>query len=194
MKWVYVESFPCWDLQTNHFSIQLDESTLLGNEELLLAYFRFVNDEEIHEELRFARNLTTDTKGDSTFNVLKDYAKIYFLSNIIAAAMFGWKKVLEVFAIHWVIPRQHLVAKNLSAKLHKSLPFIINTINRICSKALNSRLFLQLCQESNEDVKRFLLHIELRWLSKMLCLKLFQKGNKSCQSFWRLKIPFWEKI
>lgn len=57
----YVESFLCNYLQTNHFSIQLDESTLPGNEALLLAYVRFVMDQEIHEELLFARTLTTDT-------------------------------------------------------------------------------------------------------------------------------------
>ncbi|GBP23215.1 hypothetical protein EVAR_82380_1 [Eumeta japonica] len=57
-----VESFLCIYLQTTHFSIQLDESTLPGNEALLLAYVRFVMGEEIHEELLFAKTLKTDTK------------------------------------------------------------------------------------------------------------------------------------
>jgi len=45
-----VESYLCNYLQTTYFSIQLDESTLPGNEALLLAYVRFVMDQEIHEE------------------------------------------------------------------------------------------------------------------------------------------------
>ncbi|GBP52358.1 hypothetical protein EVAR_37745_1 [Eumeta japonica] len=57
-----VESFLCDYLRTTHFSIQLDESTLPGNEALLLAYVRFVMGEEIHEELLFAKTLKTDTK------------------------------------------------------------------------------------------------------------------------------------
>lgn len=68
-----IESYSCNYLQTFYFSIKLDESTLPGNEALVLAYIRFAMDQEIHKELLFARTLTTDTKGESIFNVLKDY-------------------------------------------------------------------------------------------------------------------------
>ncbi|GFY21949.1 zinc finger MYM-type protein 6 [Trichonephila clavipes] len=74
-----VESFLCDYLQTMHFSLQLDESTLPGNESLLLAYVRFIMDQEHHEEMLFARTLTTDTKDESIFNVLKEY----FIENSI---------------------------------------------------------------------------------------------------------------
>ncbi|XP_055943491.1 zinc finger BED domain-containing protein 5-like [Argiope bruennichi] len=92
-----IESFLCNYLQTTHFSIQLDESTLPGNEALLLAYDRFVMDEEIHEELLFAKCLKSDTKGESIFNVLSDFftEKSIPFTNIIsmaadgAPAMFG---------------------------------------------------------------------------------------------------------
>ncbi|KAJ8946493.1 hypothetical protein NQ318_001768 [Aromia moschata] len=86
-----VQSFLCNFLQTTYFSIQLDESTLPGNEALLLAYVRFAMDQEIHEELLFARTLTTDTKGESIFNVFKDYfmEKAIPLSNIISVALDG---------------------------------------------------------------------------------------------------------
>ncbi|CAH1976268.1 unnamed protein product [Acanthoscelides obtectus] len=55
------ESFLCNYLQTTHFSIQL-ESTLPDNAALLLAYVRFIMNQEIYEELLFARTLITDTK------------------------------------------------------------------------------------------------------------------------------------
>ncbi|GFS97037.1 SCAN domain-containing protein 3 [Trichonephila clavipes] len=55
-----IESFWCDYLQTTHFSLQLDESTLPGNESLLLACVRFIMDQEHHEEMLFARILTTD--------------------------------------------------------------------------------------------------------------------------------------
>ncbi|CAH1973658.1 unnamed protein product [Acanthoscelides obtectus] len=76
-----IESFLCNYLQTTHFSIQLDESTLPDNAALLLAY----------EELLFARTLITDTKGESIFHVLKDYffEKAIPLSNIISVATDG---------------------------------------------------------------------------------------------------------
>ncbi|CAH2015633.1 unnamed protein product [Acanthoscelides obtectus] len=60
-----LESFVCSYLQTTHFSIQLDESTLPDNAALLLAYVRFIMNQEIYEELLFARTLITDTKDSS---------------------------------------------------------------------------------------------------------------------------------
>ncbi|GFU99908.1 SCAN domain-containing protein 3 [Trichonephila clavipes] len=181
-----VESVLCDYLQTTHFSLQLDESTLPGNESLLLAYVRFIMDQEYHAE-KFARTLTTDTKGESIFNVLKEYLieNSIPLSNIIsvatdgASAMVGRyrgfighlkQNVPGVLAIHCVIHRQHLVAKNLNGRLHESVQFVINTINRIRSNALNTRLFAQLCEENDEHFHQLLLHKEVLWLSKSLCL------------------------
>ncbi|GBP17547.1 Zinc finger BED domain-containing protein 5 [Eumeta japonica] len=70
-----VESFLCDYLRTTHFSIQLDESTLPGNEALLLSYVRFVMGEEIHKDLLFAKTLKTETKGEPIFNILSDFFK-----------------------------------------------------------------------------------------------------------------------
>ncbi|CAH1997673.1 unnamed protein product [Acanthoscelides obtectus] len=86
-----IESFLCNYLQTTHFYIQLDESTLPDNAALLLAYVRFIMNQEIYEELLFARTLITDTKCESMFHVLKDYfiEKAIPLSNIISVATDG---------------------------------------------------------------------------------------------------------
>ncbi|GFS82311.1 SCAN domain-containing protein 3 [Trichonephila clavipes] len=185
-----VESFLCDYLQTKLFSLQLEESTLPGNESLLLAYVRFIIDQEHQEEMRFARTLTTNTKDESIFNVLKEYfiENSIPLSNIIsvatdgASAMAGRycgfighlkQNVPGVLAIHCVIHRQHLVAKNLNGRLHESLQFVINTINRIRSNALNTSLFAQLYEENDEHFHQLLLHTEVRWLSKSLCLTRF---------------------
>ncbi|GFW56429.1 SCAN domain-containing protein 3 [Trichonephila clavipes] len=75
-----IESFMCDYFQTTHFSLQLDES-------LLLAYVRFIMDQEHHEEMLFARTLTTNTKGESIFNALKEYLieNLIPLSNISVA-------------------------------------------------------------------------------------------------------------
>ncbi|CAH2014537.1 unnamed protein product [Acanthoscelides obtectus] len=169
-----IESFLCYYLQTTHFSIQLDESTLPDNAALLLAYVRFIMNQEIYEELLFARTLITDTKGESIFHVLKDYfiEKAIPLSNIISVATDGApamvgryrgfisylkQNVSGVLAIHCVIHRQHLVAKNLSVRLHESLHLVIDA----------------LCEENDEHFHQLLLHTEVRWLSKGLCLTRF---------------------
>ncbi|GFV78512.1 SCAN domain-containing protein 3 [Trichonephila clavipes] len=85
------ESFLCDCLQTTHFSLQLDKSTLPGNESLLLASVRFIMDQEHQEEMLFAKTLPTNTKGESIFNVLKEYfvENSIPLSNIISVATDG---------------------------------------------------------------------------------------------------------
>ncbi|CAH2003227.1 unnamed protein product [Acanthoscelides obtectus] len=185
-----IESFLCNYLQTTHFYIQLDGSTLPDNAALSLAYVRFIMNQEIYEELLFARTLITGTKGESIFHVLKDYfiEKAIPLSNIISVATDGApamvgryrgfisylkQNVSGVLAIHCVIHRQHLVAKNLSVRLHESLHLVIDALNRIRSNALNRRLFAQLCEENDVHFHQLLLPTEVRWLSKGLCLTRF---------------------
>ena len=51
------------------------------------------------------------------------------------------KGVPGVLTVVCVIHRQHLVAKNLSGRLHKSMSTVITAINKIKANALNSRLF-----------------------------------------------------
>ena len=107
-------------LMTTEFSLQLDESTLPGNESLLLAYVRFIKGESLCQELLFARLLETDTKGESVYRVVEDYfqKKSIPLTNIISCATDGApsmvgrhrgflsylkKAVPEVFTVHRVI-------------------------------------------------------------------------------------------
>ncbi|XP_026317857.1 SCAN domain-containing protein 3-like [Hyposmocoma kahamanoa] len=201
-----IESFLCDHLQKTHFSIQLDESTLPGNEALLLAYVRFIMEEEIHEELLFARTLETDTKGESIFNVLSNFftEKSIPFTNIISVAIDGapamvgryrgfishLKRIIPgLTAIHCVIHRQHLVAKHLSDRLNRSLHFVIKAVNKIRSNALNTRLFAQLCDENDEDFQRLLLHTEVRWLSKGACLARFYSVFDSVLEFLESRDP-----
>ncbi|XP_064118924.1 zinc finger MYM-type protein 6-like [Macrobrachium nipponense] len=78
-------------LQVNDFSLQLDESTLPDNSALLMAFVRFLDVDEICQEMLFALKLTTDTKGESIFKKLE----VYFeennipLKNIVACATDG---------------------------------------------------------------------------------------------------------
>jgi len=95
----------------------------------------------------------------------------------------------EVTAIHCVIHRQHLVAKKLRDRLHQSLQFVINAVNKIRSNALNTRLFAQLCDENDEDFQRLLLHTEVRWLSKGACLTRFYSLFESVLEFLESKDP-----
>ena len=193
-------------LTTTEFSLQLDESTLLGNESLLLAYVRFIKGGSLHQELLFPRLLETDTKGESVYRVVDDYfqKKSIPLTNIISCAtdstpsMVGRqrgflsylkKAVPNVLTVHCVIYWQHLVAKNLSAKLHEFLSTVITAVNKIKANALNSRLFHQLCIENDEDFQCLLLHTDVRWLSKGNSLKRFYTLFLNSPELPQIQIP-----
>ena len=99
------------------------------------------------------------------------------------------KKVPDVLAVHCVIHRQHLVARNLSERLHISLQYVIRSVNKIRSNSLNDRLFSQLCIGNDEDFNRLLLHTEVRWLSKGTCLTRFYNLFGSVIEFLENKDP-----
>ena len=193
-------------LITTEFSLQLDEYTLPRNKSLLLAYVHFIKGGSLYQELLFAHLLETDTKGESVYRAVEDYfqKKSIQLTNIISCATDGAlsmvgrhcgflsylkKAVLKVLTVHCVIHRQHLVAKNLSEKLHESLSTVFTAVNKIKVNALNSRLFHQLCIENDKDFQCLLLHTEVRWLSKGNCLKRFYILFNSILDFFQESKP-----
>ncbi|XP_077301708.1 SCAN domain-containing protein 3-like [Arctopsyche grandis] len=145
----YIEIQLCDELQSNEFSLQLDESTLRDNESLLLAYVRFVKNEEIIEEMLFSKLLNTDTKGSSVFETLEIFftEKMIPFTNAIACATDGAPAMVGrhrgfisrlknvapngQLTIHCIIHRQHLVAKKLNGRLHKSLKKILYIFGKI---------------------------------------------------------------
>lgn len=186
-----VEKTLCDDLKHTEFALQIDESTIRDNEALLMAYVRYINPKgQKVDEFLFAKPLITDTKGSSIFHIVQKYMEEHNIpiTNIIgcatdgAPAMIGrqrgfighLKRVApNVFTIHCVVHRQHLVAKHLSADLHDTLQKVIKVVNRIKARSLNDRIFRQLCHKNDEHFERLLLHTEVRWLSKGNCLRRF---------------------
>jgi hypothetical protein len=63
------------------------------------------------------------------------------------------REVPGILAVH----RQHLVAKNVSDRLHQLLRYVISAVNKICRNSPNDRLFAQLCKDFN----RLILHTEV---------------------------------
>ena len=151
--------------------MQLDESTLRDNEALLMAYVRDIHNGVSKEEMLFSKPLETDTRGETIFMVVKQFCeeKNIPIGNIIACATDGAPSMIgrhrsfiahlkravpNVFSIHCVIHRQHLIAKHLTANLHQSLQIVITATNKIKKNSLNDRIFQQLCEHNDEDYKR----------------------------------------
>lgn len=78
----------------------------------------------------------------------------------------------NVFCIHCMVHRQHLVAKNWDGHLKNVLDNVIKVVNCIKTNQLQDHIFYQLCAD-NEEFKNLILHTEVRWLSKGNCLGCF---------------------
>ncbi|KRZ15985.1 SCAN domain-containing protein 3 [Trichinella zimbabwensis] len=177
------------ELQHCKFSIQLAESAF-GCSNILMAYVRYYSQSLkcILDEFLFASYLKGDAKGERIFRCLEDYLKEHNvpLRNITAVATDGAptmvgryrgfatllkETVPDVRAVHCVLHRHHLVAKNLSGELHAALKVCIKAVNKIKGQPMNSRLFATLCEKNDETFNQLLFHTEVRWLSRGDCLQ-----------------------
>ena len=80
------------------------------------------------------------------------------------------EKFSNVVGTHCIIHRQALIVKTKRNELLHVLDKIIKRINLIKATALKSRLFAELCKESDCLFKNLLLHTRVRWLSKSVIL------------------------
>ena len=86
-----IEDQLCEILQNTSFNLQLDETTTLEYNALLMAYVRHIADGNIMEELIFCECLETNAKGQTIFQTLSDHlqSKSISFTNIIACAIDG---------------------------------------------------------------------------------------------------------
>ena len=69
------------DLANSQFAIQLDESTTVASEALLIVYVRYVNkNNELKNELLHSVNLRTTTRGEDIFDSVHQYFKKHNLN------------------------------------------------------------------------------------------------------------------
>ena len=65
---------------------------------------------------------------------------------------------------HCIVHHQSLASKQMSPKFFDVMQVVISTINYVKARDLNSRIFKQLCKNSNHYT--LLMHSAVRWLSR----------------------------
>ncbi|KAM4592385.1 SCAN domain-containing protein 3-like [Odontesthes bonariensis] len=156
--------------------------TRVENKAVLLVYVRYIYQDDLQEDLLCALNLPTKTTGEQIFKALDEYmsGKLSWLECVGvctdgAAAMTGRisgfitrvkERAPHCEATHCVIHREALACKRLSPELNQVMKDVVVIINYVKTRALNTRMFEQLCDSMDEDHKRLLLHAEVRWLSR----------------------------
>ncbi|XDV14310.1 hypothetical protein PO909_014582 [Leuciscus waleckii] len=167
-------------LREVQFAIQLDETTTVAGESVLIVYVQYVDGDELKRDILMSTNLPTTTTGQDIFMAVDSYLTSYNLpyTNIVAcctdgaAAMMGrnkgfnsrlMEKAPDCVIFHCMIHRQALASKKLSRDLGDTLATVVKVVNFIKARPTNQRLFAQLCED--EAHQTLLLHTEVRWLS-----------------------------
>uniref|UniRef100_A0A803K116 DUF4371 domain-containing protein n=1 Tax=Xenopus tropicalis TaxID=8364 RepID=A0A803K116_XENTR len=186
------------------FSIQLDESTDVANCSQLLVYVRYINGGDFKDEFLFCKALQTTTTARHVFNTVSSFLKEHKISwekvcgvcTDGAPAMLGCRSGFQrlvlnespkVIGPHCMIHRQVLAMKTLPQELQEVLKSVINSVNFVKARALNSRLFSQLCNELDAPNNALLFHTEVRWLSKGKVLKRVFELRDELKTFFNQK-------
>ena len=119
-------------LMTTEFSLQLNESTLPGNESLLLTDVRFIKGGSLYQELLFARLLKRDTKVESVYRDVEDY--------------FQKKKAIYLQTSSQMAPRAWLVAtvdlKRFYSMFNRVLDFWKKSDHELYDKLKSSKTYI----------------------------------------------------
>lgn len=141
-------------LKTGPFSIQLDETTTVAEEAILIVYVQYIEDTKLKQDILMSVNLTTTTRGEDIVSVVDTYFAKHNLpyKNVVAcctdgaAAMMGKnkgfnsrlkEKAPHCIVFHCMIHRQALASKHLCEELHETLKTVVKIVNFIKARPVN---------------------------------------------------------
>ena len=170
------------------WALQVDESTDSTGKAHLLAFIRFVKNGSFVNQCLFCKELKTTARGEDIFTLVDENILSLNLQwkNCVSICTDGCPSMQgknrgfvayvrhqnpNVFVVHCMIHREALVFKTLPTNLHSVMKQVIEVVNFIKTRPLQSRLFTQLCQEMDSKFKCLLFHTEVRWLSRGKVLK-----------------------
>lgn len=196
-------------LKEVQFAIQLDETTTVAGESVLIVYVQYVDGDELKRDILMSTNLPTTTTGQDIFMAVDSYLTSYNLpyTNIVAccsdgaAAMMGrnkgfnsrlMEKAPDCVIFHCMLHRQALASKKLSRDLADTLATVVKVVNFIKARPTNQRLFAQLCED--EAHQTLLLHTEVRWLSRGKVLVRFLELQDKILEFLRNQNTLLEQL
>ena len=80
----------------------------------------------------------------------------------------------RIVSNHCAIQKYALACKTLSLELKSALDSVVKTVDFICGRAVNYRLFKAFCDDLGKEHQYLLFHTEMRWLSQKKCSPVLQ--------------------
>ncbi|KAL4153497.1 hypothetical protein QTP88_001330 [Uroleucon formosanum] len=161
----------------------LDEATDNNKDAHLICYVRFIDGDDMVEDLLFCKNITASAKAQDLFDILNnfmsenmlDWIKCVGVCTDGARSMSGSygglqslirSKAPDALWTHCIIHREALAAKYLSPALNQVLECIVNVVNFIKTRPLKARFFKKLCDDMGAEHSSLLYYSNARWLSR----------------------------
>ncbi|TKS65233.1 Zinc finger BED domain-containing protein 5 [Collichthys lucidus] len=170
-------------IRDRRFALQMDEATDSNKDCLLITYVRFIDADDLREDLLFCKQVTSRATADELFKIIDTYLREADLKwedcvgicTDGAQAMAGRRGGLQALIkrvspnvqwTHCMIHREALASKQLSPDLHDVMTDVITTVNYIKTRPVKARIFSALCEEMGSDHTAVLFHSESRLLSR----------------------------
>ncbi|XP_047249242.1 zinc finger BED domain-containing protein 5 [Girardinichthys multiradiatus] len=169
-------------VRDSRFALQMDEATDSNKDCLLITYVRFIDGDDMREELLFCKQVPDRATAEELFKIIDSYLKEVNLKwedcvgicTDGAQAMAGKRGGLQALIkrvspdVQWtdcMIHHEPLASKQLSSELNEVITDVIATVNYIKTRPVKARIFSALCEEMDSEHKAVMFHNESRWLS-----------------------------
>ena len=170
------------------FALQLDESTDISGLSQLSVFIRFIHNEKIIKQSLYCQEMLMKTTGEDIFKIVDGFMKENNLlwTNCVGIctdsipSMVGSKKSFialakkeneKIIFTHCFLHCENLNAKTIGNELKEVMNQVVQMVNYIKRRSLQSRLLAKICEERGEKLKNVLLHTEVPRLSRgrVLC-------------------------
>ncbi|KAL4101100.1 hypothetical protein QTP88_012347 [Uroleucon formosanum] len=170
-------------LKEKAFGLQLDEATDINKDAHLVCYIRFIDNDDMVEDLLFCKNITAGANAQDLFEILDnfmsensvDWTMCVVVCTDGARSMSGCygglqaliqNKAPDALWTHCIIHREALASKYLSPELNQVLECVVNVVNYIKTRPLKSRFFKKLCEDMGAEHTSLLYYSSARLLSR----------------------------
>lgn len=168
-------------VRDSFFALQVDEATDSNKDCLLITYVRFIDADDLRDELLYCKQVTGRATAEELIKILDTYLKETNLKwedcmgictdgSQAMAGKRGMQALIKrvspnVQWTHFMIHREALAFKQLSPELYDVISDIIATVNYIKTRPVKAWIFSVLCEEMGADYTALLFHSDSRWLS-----------------------------
>ena len=186
--------------RSGKFSLQLDETTDIGNDAQLMVFMRYLDTNDYMEQFLFCRPLAKNTTREQILKKMNLFFKEHQLewSDCVsvcadgAPSMMGCKKGFMSFAkkknknisfVHCLLHRENLATKEIQEDLAIVFKKLVSVVSFIKSGPLHTRLFRVLCDEMGAEHHGLLFHSDIRWLSRGKALERVANPRNEITTF-----------